>query len=332
MPARPGPVMPMGRYFELSTDRVGPADRRAFWRDTALNRSEPDFPLDGEVRGFSARVHGFSGVASELREGRSAGLTLRRTASRCRQDGGDEIVLSGIIASDGPAQYRSGDAAFAVPVGRLLINDMATPFGIVMRRYRSINFRLPRAAVASAINHDPSILAGRMLPASLLTGLLFSQLTQFADAMGGMDDAARQVALDAATDFALGVLRLETKAALWEEGAHWNGLWQAAQRCIEGNLDRQELGPDMLARALRCSRTHLYRLFARNGATVMGYVREARLARSRVMLADAACRLTIGEIALLCGFDDPSAFSRSFRHRYGCPPGDVRREARGSAE
>jgi AraC-like DNA-binding protein len=44
------------------------------------------------------------------------------------------------------------------------------------------------------------------------------------------------------------------------------------------------------------------------------------------MLADAASRLTIGEIALRCGFDDPSSFSRSFRRRYGCQPGDVRRE------
>ena len=84
----------------------------------------------------------------------------------------------------------------------------------------------------------------------------------------------------------------------------------------------------MLARALHCSRTHLYRLFAGNGETVMGYVREVRLARSRAMLADTACRLTIGEIALRCGFDDPSAFSRGFRRRYGCQPGDVRRESR----
>jgi AraC-like DNA-binding protein len=41
-----------------------------------------------------------------------------------------------------------------------------------------------------------------------------------------------------------------------------------------------------------------------------------------------ACRLTIGETALRCGFDDPSAFSRSFRRRYGCRPNDVRRESR----
>lgn len=331
MPPQPVPVLPVGRFFGLSTDIVAPADRQVFWRDAALNRSEPEFPPDADPLGFSARVCGFAGVASEIRDGRSAALTLLRTAARCRQDGGDEIVLSGIVASDGPARYRKGDTEFAVPVGRLLINDMAMPFSIAMRRYRSINFRLPRAVVASTINGDPSVLAGRMLPATPLTGLLFSQLLQFADVLAAMDDAARQVALDAATDFALAVLRLETRAGLWDEGSQWAALRQAAQRFVESNLDRQDLNPDMLARALRCSRTHLYRLFARNGETVMGYVRDVRLGRSRAMLADAACRLTIGEIAQRCGFDDPSAFSRSFRRRYGCQPGDIRRESRNTA-
>jgi AraC-like DNA-binding protein len=325
---RPGLQPPTGRYFELSTDHVAPGHGRQFWRDTALNRSDADFPSDANPRGFAARVRGFAGTASELREGRSAALTLRRSAIRCRQDGGNEIVLSGIIASDGVAWYRKEDTEFAIPTGRLLVNDMAVPFSIAMPGYRSINFRLPRAAVATAINDDPAALAGRLLPATPLTGLLFDQLTRFADALRGMDDAAREVALDVATDFALATLRLEIRGGQWEEGAHGAGLRQAAQRFIERNLDRRDLNPDTVARALRCSRTHLYRLFARDGESVMGFVREVRLRRSREMLADADSCLTIGEIAQLCGFDDPSAFSRSFRRRYGCQPGDVRRAAR----
>lgn len=317
-----------GRYFAVSTDIVASGDRREFWRETALNRSDPDFPPDADPRGFLAQVRGFGGIASELRDGRSAPLTLRRSAARCRQDGGCEIILSGIVASDGPALYRKGETEFGVPAGRLLVNDMAVPFSIAMPRYRSVNFRLPRASVASAVSGDPAVLAGRMLPATPLVGLLLSQLTRFADVMGKMDDAARQVALDAVTDFALATLRLETRSGLWEEGAHWTGLRQAARRFVAANLDRQDLNPETLARALRCSRTHLYRLFARDGQTVMGYIRDVRLARSREMLADAACRLAIGEIAQLCGFDDPSAFSRGFRQRYGCQPGDVRRESR----
>jgi AraC-like DNA-binding protein len=328
MPLRLGPALPVGRYFTLSTGLVAPGDRRAFWRDMALNRTEADFPPDGQPRRFSAQVRGFLGIAGEVREGRSDAVIMRRSAARCRQDGIDEIMLSFLVSSDGPGLYRRGDTAFSVPVGGIVINDSAVPFTVAMPRYRSINFRLPRTAVASAVGGDPAVLAGRLLSATPLNRLLFGYLTQFVDTMEEMDNAGRQVALDAATDFALAALRLETRDGVWEAGAHGNGLRQAAQRFVEGNLHRQDLNPDMLARALHCSRTHLYRLFAGNGETVMGYVREVRLARSRAMLADTACRLTIGEIALRCGFDDPSAFSRGFRRRYGCQPGDVRRESR----
>jgi AraC-like DNA-binding protein len=326
MPQREQPTLPLGRYFKVSTAVVAPGDRRSFWRDTALNRTDADFPADGPPRGFSAQVRGYVGVAGELREGRSDAVIMRRSAARCRQDGIDEIMLSFLVGSDGPGRYRRGDTAFSLPIGGVMVNDSSVPFSVAMQRYRSINFRLPRSAIASAIGGDPGLLSGRLLSAAPLNRLLCSHLTQFVDALEEMDDAARQVALDAATDFALAALRLEMRGGGWEEGAHGSGLRQAVRRFVEGNLHRQDLNPDMLAHALHCSRTHLYRLFSSNGETVMGYVREVRLARSRAMLADAASRLTIGEIALRCGFDDPSSFSRSFRRRYGCQPGDVRRE------
>jgi AraC-like DNA-binding protein len=331
MPQREQPALPLGRYFKVSTAVVAPGDRWAFWRDTALDRTDADFPADGPPRGFSAQVRGYVGVTGELREGRSDAVIMRRSAARCRQDGIDEIMLSFLVSSDGPGQYRRGDTTFSVPVGGVTVNDSAVPFTVAMQRYRSINYRLPRSAVASAIGGDPGILTGRLLSAAPLNRLLCSHLTQLVDAMEEMDDRERQVALDVATDFALAALRLEARGGVWEDGAHASGLRQAARRFIEGNLHRQDLNPDMLARALRCSRTHLYRLFASHGETVMGYVREVRLARSRAMLADAASRLTIGEIALHCGFDDPSTFSRSFRGRYGCQPGELRRESRNNA-
>jgi AraC-like DNA-binding protein len=46
------------------------------------------------------------------------------------------------------------------------------------------------------------------------------------------------------------------------------------------------------------------------------------------LLADPACRHSIAAVAWLCGFEDPSAFSRGFRRRFGCQPRDVRRIAR----
>jgi AraC-like DNA-binding protein len=321
-----------GRYFALSTDHVAAPERWEFWRDTVLDRSDADIPADVSARGFSAQVTGYIGGRAELRNGRSDAVILRRRAARCRQDGGDEILLSAIVSIEDQIHYQNNSTAFIVPAGRFLINDMAVPFEIGMARYRSINFRLPRAAVAHAVRAWPCGFGGRLLPESPLASLLFTQLVRLADALPEMGDAARQVALDATAGFALATLRLDAHsapwAAPWEEAAHWSGLWLAAERFIERNIDRAELSPDLLARALRCSRTQLYRLFARHDVAVMDHIRDMRLNRCREMLGDPDCRLPVAEIASLCGMDNPSAFSRAFRQRYGCSPGELRRQAR----
>ena len=145
--------------------------------------------------------------------------------------------------------------------------------------------------MARGVRASPSLLGGRLLTETPLTSLLFGQLVRLADTLPEMDDPARQVALDATADFAIAALRLETRAAPWDDGADRSGLWLAAERFIARHLDRADLGPDLLARALRCSRTQLYRLFARHDVTVMDHIRETRLARCHEMLTDPACKL-----------------------------------------
>jgi AraC-like DNA-binding protein len=314
-----------GRYFELSTRHIAPRERREFWRHTMLNRSDADFRPDAATDGFSASVRGFIGDAAELRYGELASGVLRRDASRCRRDGGDEILLSAVVSSGDQVRYQDGGQEFTVPAGTFLVTDMSVPFALEMGCFNTINFRLPRAAVTRAIG---ARVKPRVLPATPLTTLLVEQTVRFAEAMPAMDDAARQVALDATVSFTLAALRLEARTEPWDDSEQSDGLWLASERFIERHLDHPDLGPNMLARVLRCSRTQLYRLFARHDVAVMDHIRGRRLNRCRDMLNDPACILPIAEIASLCGMDNPAAFTRGFRRRFGCTPGELRREAR----
>ncbi len=58
------------------------------------------------------------------------------------------------------------------------------------------------------------------------------------------------------------------------------------------------------------------------GQPVFAYVRERRLERARVLLADR--RLSLSQIAYTCGFSSHSHMSRLFRVRYGISPRDMR--------
>lgn len=65
----------------------------------------------------------------------------------------------------------------------------------------------------------------------------------------------------------------------------------------------------------------LHRLFAAEGESVAGLIRQRRLRRCRIDLADPAWRhQPVHRIARRWGFPDPAHFSRVFRAAHGMGP------------
>jgi AraC family transcriptional regulator len=86
-----------------------------------------------------------------------------------------------------------------------------------------------------------------------------------------------------------------------------------------------EIDTDELARLANYSPSHFIRAFG----AVYGETPHAFLIRQRLQRATRLLRvsmLAINEIAAESGFETASAFSRSFRQRFGMTPGTVRRQ------
>lgn len=80
-----------------------------------------------------------------------------------------------------------------------------------------------------------------------------------------------------------------------------------------------------LARRMGFSEPHLRAEFrARTRLSLGFYLRQFRLNRAALLLASTS--LSVGEIAVQCGFESLYSFSRSFRLAVGQPPRDYRRE------
>jgi len=74
--------------------------------------------------------------------------------------------------------------------------------------------------------------------------------------------------------------------------------------------------------------THLLRTFRRHhGVTISNYVRQRRVQRARVQVANGDRPLSV--IALDAGFSDQSHFTRVFRQAFGETPGQYARSLRG---
>ena len=95
---------------------------------------------------------------------------------------------------------------------------------------------------------------------------------------------------------------------------------------IETHL-AEKLSGEEIANRCGLSLRQLNRLFEAEGASLMHYVWERRLARCWRDVSDPAQRhRSITEIALSNGFDNPSHFSRVFHARFGLPARAARRE------
>jgi AraC-like DNA-binding protein len=105
---------------------------------------------------------------------------------------------------------------------------------------------------------------------------------------------------------------------------------EALRDRIRGHVQRRlrdpELSADGIARALNCSRRHLYNAFAGEGESLAGYIQRLRLeACIRELQQAPGGERPITDIAMSWGFGNPSHFSRVFRDRTGMSPTEFRR-------
>jgi AraC-like DNA-binding protein len=78
-----------------------------------------------------------------------------------------------------------------------------------------------------------------------------------------------------------------------------------------------------IAGTVHLSPEHFHRLFRRQfGATPFDYLLQRRLARAHRLLTEGV--LSVKEVAIACGYDDPYYFSRVFRRQYHCTPRQIR--------
>ena len=105
-------------------------------------------------------------------------------------------------------------------------------------------------------------------------------------------------------------------------------LRERIKQHVAEHLGDPALSVDGVARALNCSRRHLYNAFSDEADGVAGYILLRRLEACCQRFDDRAhSHRSITEIALGFGFSSMAHFSRVFRSHVGVAPSDYRRAA-----
>jgi AraC-like DNA-binding protein len=291
-------------------------------------------PADGDVRkltGFSYHATlSLLGHGAAYIHGEHTPMQARRTAA-LMADGMDDIFLARTHGAVGGAVLRHAKAEIAVPHGSIVMMSKA-------REHCGIN---PWHAVTTGLQVPRAALA-RLLPR-----LEEAPMHIFHPGAPGIDSAA--LALDYAALLARqGSLSGHALAAAAEHlhqllasaiDTHWaagqppDGQAQLARLALMRRDIRKHLGSPRfdlphLARLHNTTPRQVQRLLAAQGTSFTGVLGEARMQHAHTLLASPAHRhRRVLEIALDCGFDGISAFSRAFRRRFGMTPSDAREAA-----
>jgi len=113
------------------------------------------------------------------------------------------------------------------------------------------------------------------------------------------------------------------------ELAGLRGLRAARLQAVLGLMSRNYINPGLSAREvgrqLGLSERYVQDLLATTGLSFSERILEFRLQHARKLLgAQGAREMRIGDIIFASGFGDVSYFNRCFRRRFGCSPGSTR--------
>lgn len=153
-----------------------------------------------------------------------------------------------------------------------------------------------------------------------------AEIVTCAGAMSALDLTLDLIAEHAGQAARLEVSRLFLHGDPPLTGARTTGGYDPlVQRAVDIMADRleQPISLTALAKSLSCQPRTLDRRFRKRLGAPPGQVyRHMRLSAARAMIEDSARSVT--EIALLCGYDSPSALTRAIRRQYGISPRDLR--------
>jgi AraC family transcriptional activator of tynA and feaB len=309
-----------------STTDVHPRDSVSYWLDDVLRGFIRLSVTTGEGA-FQARMR--SGVVGEfgIADYEGGPHEAERTAREISSGQYDDVVLN--LQLGGRSIHCQADHQAVMERGSCFLFESRRPYSARFEdRNRLISIRVPRQSFEARLGRAAPCTCRTLSSKGPVAGLAFGYLTMITERM----DAIEGVAAGRITDHALDLLALaistegDGKVMLSSPRAVALTMLKAA---IEARLHEPELKPAIAAAAAGISVRYANALLAEENSGIERYIIERRLERCRSALENPAhANRMIGEIAFGWGFSDLSHFNRRFKARFGCSPGEYRRNMR----
>jgi AraC-like DNA-binding protein len=322
------------RQFVWQTDDARPVEQFAYYREAickAFMNLTPEPPAtsrfrakvesvrlgDGALNRVSFPQHIVRRTAGDIAASGSRCFYLNlKLAGRCRiQQAGRDVVLS-------PGQVGIFDSGRQFS----LHHDSGPSFKVASFwvPHQDLRDRLPASFdfAAARISDDPFV--GHLIAETART-LNSTAL------MASENDSVRL--FEVMIDLTALSLSRQSRAQVAEAANFADATALALQHAVHNRLRQPSLSAAAVAAVVGISERYVHKLFERTGSTFAHYVIDRRLDGAAGDLRNPAMAArTAGAIAFDWGFSDLSHFTRRFKQRFGCTPGEWRHRPAASAQ
>lgn len=300
------------------------ASRFDFWSEVICRHFSPSENRCIERPEFMADLQARSLSRIEISQVNATPMISTRDPASLRSNPLDHYFVSVLL--EGNAVLEQNGRITHQAAGDLIVYDSARPFEYRMERsYSGYWLRIPRSLMDAYCTQAAAVTARSMPTADGLGRIAKSMLF---NAMA-LD---RDVFIASAPRLETALMELlsasfeqEVDRFAQSDQGKLNRL-DRVKAYLMAHLGDPELNLQQIEKATGVSRRTLARLFAVENTTPMRWLWQQRVERSRQMLASDG-RTSVTQIALACGFNDFSHFSRSFRTRFGTSPSAFRSAA-----
>lgn len=244
-----------------------------------------------------------------------------RTPSQIVTQGVDHIFIG--LQTSGVTRLTGANGAAVARVGDFFVLDLAQRVQSETDGMTAINICIPRRRFESQVG-KLSARHMQVLPSNSnpLLKLTADHLLNMRTCLRRADAEQRNLLTSAALAICNAAFAEGERSSL----DHPAVAAIEIRQFIEDNIDRRDLGVELLSTRFGLSRTPLYKLFETDGG-VASYIRNRRLAHAMRILAgvEGGPRQRVSSVAYACGYESERIFSRAFRRRYGVNPRDVNR-------
>lgn len=314
----------------ISTDRVPPNARLAFWQTRVANLLTHLECSSDRDEGFSGSITAHLSSPVNLIEIVAASHEIARVKPKISQIGEEQVFVC--IQMTGEAIVEQDNRRNVLRPGDITLLDTSKTFRAEFPKTQSqLVLQIPRTLVRKQVgpieNHTATVVTTDN-PLGTMTKNFVSSLAQNFESFS--TDIAQRLT-GQAIDMALTAFMSRpdnTSPGTTGNTVTRTMLAYRGRAFIEANLRDHSLAPANVAEHLGISKRYLSSVFASDGQSVDRYIWERRLARCARDLEDRGqLSRAIGEIASSWGFNNPTHFSQSFKAAFGKTPREFRKGA-----